>query len=197
MEIKYRDIILRDMKESDIEDMVYYMTVETAWGDWDAPWESLDGFDTDSYRREQKEHLQKPQSGHRWSLHIDTADGHHIGKVNSYLLDEHYDWQDDIQPGQKVFHALGIGILDSRYWGKGLGTQALAAWIQYHLEEGIQDLCLQTWSGNERMVRSAQRVGFVECRRLTGIRQVRGGTYDALTFKLDLDIFHEYLISHS
>lgn len=37
MEIKYRDIILRDMKESDIEDMVYYMTVETAWGDWDAP----------------------------------------------------------------------------------------------------------------------------------------------------------------
>ena len=197
MEIKYRDIVLRDMKESDIEDMVYYMTVETAWGDWDAPWETLDDFDADTYRKEQKERLQKPQSGHRWSLHIDTTDGYHIGKVSSYLLDENYNWLDDVKLGQKAFHALGIGILDSRYWGKGLGTQALAAWIQYHLDEEIRDLCLQTWSGNERMVRSAKSVGFVECRRLFGIRQVRGGTYDALTFCLDLDKFNEYLAMHS
>lgn len=191
MEIRYRDIVLRDMIESDIEDIIHYMTVETQWGDWDAPWESLDGFDADSYRKSMKAYLQKPKSGHRWSFHITTFDGLHIGRVNSYQLDESYDWlEDDSRP--EGFRALGISILNSRYWGKGLGTQALTAWIQYHLDEGIQNLCLQTWSGNERMIRSAQRVGFVECRRLPGIREVRGGIYDALTFRLDLDRFYNY-----
>lgn len=192
MEIRCGDVILRDMIESDIEDMVYYMTVETQWGDWDAPWESIDDFDADAYRKAQRDLLQKPLSGHRWSLMITTVDGSFIGKVSSYLLDENFDWLDD-DSRPEGFRALGISILNSKYWGKGLGTQALAAWIRYHLAEGIQNLCLQTWSGNERMIRSAVRVGFVECRRLIGIRHVRGGSYDALTFRLDLDRFYNYL----
>jgi len=32
-------LILRDMKESDIEDYVRWFTTETEWGNWDSPWE--------------------------------------------------------------------------------------------------------------------------------------------------------------
>lgn len=39
MEIKYENIILRDMIESDIEDYVRWFTVEREWENWDAPWE--------------------------------------------------------------------------------------------------------------------------------------------------------------
>ena len=196
MEIRYRDIILRDMIESDVDDMIHYMTVETQWGDWDAPWESLDDFDADAYRKKQVALLQKPRSGHRWSFQITTADGNHIGKVSSYQLDEHYDWMDD-DSRPEGFRALGLSILNSQYWGRGLGTQALAAWIKYHLDEGITAICLQTWSGNDRMIRSAKRLGFVECRRLAGIREVRGGSYDALTFQLDLDRFYNYFMQNT
>ena len=84
MEIRHRDIVLRDMIESDIEDIIQYMTVETQWSDWDAPWESLDDFDADAYRESMKAYLQKEHSGHRWSFHITTANGQHIGRVNSY-----------------------------------------------------------------------------------------------------------------
>ena len=39
MEIKYKNIILRDYRESDIDDEVRWNTVETAWALWDGPWE--------------------------------------------------------------------------------------------------------------------------------------------------------------
>lgn len=194
-EIRYRDILLRDMVEADIERMIHWMTVETQWGDWDAPWESLDGFDPTAYRGQMERKLSQPIEGHRWSLMIDTADGIPIGKVNSYLIDEAYNYisYDEVKPGQTVYHTLGLSILSSAYWGHGLGTQALAAWIRYHLDSGIRELYLQTWSGNVRMVRSARKLGFVECRRRVGVRQVRGGIYDALTFRLDTERFSAFL----
>lgn len=199
IEIRYRDIILRDMRESDIEPMIRWMTVETEWGDWDAPWESLDDFDPVEYRKNQQKALREPKEDPRWSFQIDTAEGVPIGKVSSYLIDENlaYISQSDLQPGQKGYHTLGISILSSAYWGKGLGTQALAAWIQYHLDNGICDLYLQTWSGNVRMVRCAEKLGFVECCCRVGVRHVRGGTYDALTFRLELHRFETYLTQNS
>ena len=36
MQIKYQNILLRDMRESDIADDIYWRTVETRWTDWDA-----------------------------------------------------------------------------------------------------------------------------------------------------------------
>lgn len=194
-EIRYRDIVLRDIAPADIEPMIRWMTVETQWSDWDAPWESLEGFDPKAYRWKIERELSQPMEDHRWSLMIDTADGTPIGKVNSYLIDENFAWisADDVKPGQKVYHTLGIDILASAFWGKGLGTQALAAWGKYHLDEGIRDLYLQTWSGNVRMVRCAQRLGFEECYRRVGVRQVRGGSYDALTFRLDPERFFAFL----
>ena len=42
MQIKFENIILRDMIESDIEDYVRWFTVEREWENWDAPWEKED-----------------------------------------------------------------------------------------------------------------------------------------------------------
>ena len=54
MQINYKDIVLRDYRESDIEDEVRWNTLDTAWGDWDAPWEreeQFQTFDEGAYRR--------------------------------------------------------------------------------------------------------------------------------------------------
>ena len=39
MRIEFKDIILRDMIESDIEDYVRWFTIQREWENWDAPWE--------------------------------------------------------------------------------------------------------------------------------------------------------------
>ena len=198
MEIKYRDIVLRDMRQSDIDDEIRWNTVETEWALWDAPWEmevELPKFDPKAYRREMEEALQRPREDFRWEFELDTAQGVHIGAVNAYLIDENWEWirRRDVKPGQKTHRALGIEINEHRYWSSGLGTQALAAFIRYHLEHGCSELCLQTWSGTIRMIRCAQRLGFLECHRQTGNRQVRGESYDGLTFRLDVERFQSFL----
>ena len=54
MKIEYKNIVLRDMTEKDIDDDIRWNTVETDWADWDAPWEALPDlltFDPEEYRK--------------------------------------------------------------------------------------------------------------------------------------------------
>ncbi len=192
MEIRYGDIVLRDYKESDIEDSIRWNTEELEWAEWDAPWEAdeSDCFDAEEYRRKEMEFLARPMTDElRLSFELDTADGVHIGRVNSYLVDENFKWipsSGDVSDGQTVYRAIGIDIMNSENWGRGFGTQALAAFIEYLGSSGFSKLLIQTWSGNVRMIRCAEKLGFVLCSRERGVRTVRGEAYDALTFSKTL-----------
>ena len=188
------NIILRDMRESDIDDDIRWYTEETDWAQWDAPWEmeaDLANFDPAAYRRRAHGWLAKPGLGHRTSLEIETEEGVHIGHVAAYCLDEDFNLR-KLSTGEDpraARWAVGIDICESAYWSGGWGTRALTAWVRYYLEAGYTDLYTQTWSGNTRMIALAEKLGFRECRRKAGIRQVRGGSYDGLTFRLDREAF--------
>ena len=196
MEIKYQNIVLRDMVESDIADWIRWYNEETEWADWDAPDEALEPVDPVAYRAERMETLNYFWEGNfRNFFELATADGCHIGMVTSYSIDADYKWQSwqEAHGSGKIRFTLGIVICDSSVWGRGLGTQALTAFVQHFLDNGKEELYLQTWSGNIRMIRCAEKLGFQECNRITGNRNIRGGIYDSLTFRLDLDRFHKYL----
>lgn len=189
MEIKFENIILRDMIESDIEDYVRWFTTETEWSDFDAPWEPVSGNAAEEQKSWSEYYAsvrELPEEVLRWKLEIEW-NGRHIGWASSYMIDESYEWisADDIQEGQKVYRAVGIDICESDIWGQGIGTNALRAFINYYLESGVTEIYTQTWSGNTRMLRCAEKLGFVECNRNVGARQVEGKTYDGLTFRLE------------
>ena len=192
MQIKYKDIVLRDYRESDIEDEVRWNTVDTAWGDWDAPWEPFPDLSADDLRQRGRKRLQAvPEEGAlRWRLEIATADGAHIGTVAAYLMTEDFQWREhgpEEAPGPDTPVALGLDIMDSACWSGGWGTRALTAWARHWLDRGCRELYTQTWSGNTRMIGLANKLGFSEYLRKPGIRQVRGGAYDGLTFRLDVE----------
>lgn len=199
MEIKYHNIVLRDMEESDIDDEIRWNTTQTEWALWDAPWETeeeLKTFDPEAHRQKELEWLAKPKPAHRLCLEVDTADGVHLGAVNCYCIDDDCNWreqapQDEAERRQARW-AVGLDICEPSYWGGGWGAQALAAFLRYHLDGGYTDLYTQTWSGNLRMADLAEKLGFREYRRKEGIRQVRGGTYDGLTFRLNRTAFEAY-----
>lgn len=196
MEIKYQNIVLRDMRESDIDDEIRWNTAETGWAQWDAPWEmeeELRAFDPEKHRREELEWIALPKPEHRLSLEVD-AGGVHIGSVSAYCIDGDFNCR-KLSPGEDLSGlswAVGIDICESAYWSGGWGTRALTAFVKYHLEEGYVNLYTQTWSGNIRMVGLAEKLGFRECCRKEGIRQVRGGIYDGLTFRLDRAAFDSH-----
>lgn len=198
MEIRYRDIILREMKKSDIEDWIRWYNVDTEWGDWDAPDEPIESVVPATYRAETLERIKKPLPDFWHRLELTTTDGRHIGRVTSYLIGEDWEWQSkvDAEKTGDFRWTLGLDICESQYWGSGLGTQALAAFVRYFLENEKTPIYLQTWSGNERMIRCARRLGFWECNRMIGDRQIRGGTYDSITFRLDETAFQAYLANN-
>ena len=195
MKIEYKDIILRDMTEADIEDEIRWNTTETDWAHWDAPWESepdLLTFNPDEHRKKAFERLAEPKDEIRWRFEIETKDGNHIGTVSSYMIDGDFCWipLSEAKPGEPLFRAVGLSICESSFCGKGLGTKALAAFISYYFENGEKEIYCQTWSGNIRMIKCAEKLGFEVCRRKIGYREVHGEKFDGLTFRLNKEKFY-------
>ena len=190
MEIRFENIVLRDMKQSDIADYVRWFTTETEWMEWDAPWEARES-DEETECKNWTEYYEsvkcKTDDVLRWKFEIEY-EGKHIGWVSSYLIDENYDWisVDHIQDDQKVHRTIGIAICESGIWGKHAGSNALRAFIQYYAERGCEEIYTQTWSGNIRMMKTAEKLGFKECDRVSNELEVRGKQYDDLTFVLAL-----------
>ena len=83
----------------------------------------------------------------------------------------------------EVYTIFGMVSCEPDLWSNGIGTKALRAFINYYFENGVNELYTQTWSGNVRMLRCAEKLGFVECNRNVGTREVDGQKYDWLTFK--------------
>jgi len=173
--LKNNGVVLRYIREDDIADYSRWLTTETEWGDWDAPWEENNPHE---FLDRQKASLSKTPEIH-WKLEIDTLVGRHIGWVSSYDL-----------TGSVEGLAVGIDIPPIEERGKGYGRDALALFMAYLFEKlGVGSLYTQTWSGNTAMVRLAEKVGFRVAERLEGVREVRGSRYDALTFSVTREEF--------
>lgn len=158
MQIKYENIILRDMIESDIVDYVRCFTVEREWGNWDAPWEKEDTYE-ETERKRWTEYYEsakdRPDDAHWWKFEIEW-NGRHISWVSSYCIDENYEWVGKIKDCQTVYRAIGSDICEPDLCGNGIGTNTLRAFINYYFKNGVNELCTQTWSGNVRMLRCAK-----------------------------------------
>lgn len=186
MKIEHTDIVLRDMVESDIADYVRWFTAETEWAMFDTPWETLES-DAETEHTAWREYYETVKNLNnsvlRRKFEIEWK-GRHIGWVSSYQIDENCKSVGKMKNGQTVYRAIGIDICETDCWGKGIGTHSLNAFINYYFENDIDEIYLQTWSGNIRMIRCAERLGFTECNRWVGGCAFDGQQFDWLTFRL-------------
>lgn len=171
---------------------IKWETTDTQWQQWDAPWLyegrsepqlAADLQDTTALLSARaRQNMSLPEGEPRWGFEVlESATGRHIGWVNAYSLTEDFDYSQ----ARTERTAVGIDLPPQDVRGKGLGTAALGMFIDYLLTQGHAALYTQTWSGNEAMIALARRLGFVECCRKPGLRQVRGQSYDGLTFRLE------------
>ena len=174
-------VVLRDMRVEDIEDYVRWFTTQVGWMDWDAPWET-EASTPEAERKGWTEYYLSvkdlPKDAERWKFEIEV-DGRHVGWVCSYT-DLGY------LPNEERIPAVGIDVPEEDVRGQGVGTEALRIFIRYLAEHGHPVVYTQTWSGNERMMRVAAKLGFEPFFREEGVREVRGKRYDALTYRLEV-----------
>ncbi len=151
---KQMNIILRELEIKDLEDYLY----------WNHPSREFHKFNGPYYVKSSEEELKKYVEELKERLLIgeknvfknkkiiankDTDEI--IGQVNWYWKSQETLWME-----------VGIVIFNENYWGKGIGYKALKIWIDEIFTENpkLIRLGLTTWSGNLRMMRLAEKLGF-------------------------------------
>lgn len=169
-------IRLRDFLEKDLSDYERWLQPGQEWQRWDAPY--LGSPKPESVR----EHIASVREGiatgaweePRWRVVVaDEESDRLIGCVARYWISRESSWL-----------AVGIDLYDPASWGRGIGAEALRRWCT-HLFEAlpeIERLDMRTWSGNERMMRLADRLGFKLEARFRNARRVDGTLYDGLGY---------------
>lgn len=164
-------VLLRNRQPADIGEIETWLTDSAAlWREWDSPYIPPD--QVDKVMRAHIAYVKKvpPSANER----LVTVDETVVGMVNRDQEDEWSDWWD-----------LGIMIFNHHYWGKGVGTKALRLWIEDTFDQThAHTLTLTTWSGNERLIRAAQRLGFHECMRIPEAHLIDNKRYDAMRYAL-------------
>ncbi len=179
MEIRRGDIVIRDMRASDIADHMLWHTVDIEWMNWDAPWrQDLDQSPAELHLRLQSLATAAPPPV-RTRFEIDTDSGEHIGWMNSYRLDG--------SPGRI---AIGIDIAHPRWRGAGRGEKAFSCFIHYLFSAGLPCVYTETWSGNLPMIRLAGKCGFTLVNRTPQSCPVEGRAYDGLLFCVTPEDFY-------
>ncbi len=146
-------VVLRDRLVSDAESHVRWQTAGE-WRDFDAPWEQGPPVHNEQQRDDLRRRFlhvcaQSLPEPRRTAI-IALPDGRPLGWVNRYDSERFPDTC-----------RVGIDICEDEFLNRGLGTEALALWVDYlFATAGMRRIGLDTWSLNPRMVRVAEKLGF-------------------------------------
>ncbi len=174
--LRGRRIVLRDWTADDLPALEHWFQPGRVWRALDGPYyqqastsempQQLAPF------RRAIEATELPTP--RVSIAIATADDDAlVGRVSRY-------WQSE----ETLWLSLGVGVYDPEQWGRGIGYEALGLWSQYVLDAmpDLARLDLRTWSGNPRMMRLAERLGYRLEARFRDARIVDGTHFDAMGY---------------
>ncbi|SFT02945.1 GNAT family N-acetyltransferase [Marininema halotolerans] len=167
-----KKVVLRDITLDDIKTIYHntYLANDREHLKWNAPYQEIEPISFDEYLTKEKDSLNKTGTDKIRSKLAIEVDGRLIGRVSWYWVDETTNWL-----------CNGLVIFDSNYWSGGYGTDAFDLWTDYifcHMD--VARVGISTWSGNERMIRLAQRIGMIEEGRIRKARIVNGEYFDSI-----------------
>ena len=137
------------------------------WKNWDAPYFPFSKPNYKSYIKGTAQKIKDGRDNQRMAIIVDDVI---IGTVNYYWENELTKWLE-----------AGIGIYRSEYWNGGYGTEALSLWVEHLFRTlDIPRVGITTWSGNERMMRAAEKIGMILEGRLRKCRYYNGHYYDSI-----------------
>jgi putative hydrolase of HD superfamily len=102
----------------------------------------------------------------------DITDDRLLGSVGWYWESQETDWR-----------RIGIVLYDPASWSGGRGTEAVSLWTTYLFETtDVVRLDYATWSGNARMCRVGEKLGWTLEARFREARVVDGQRYDSVVY---------------
>ncbi len=167
---------LRDWRLDDLDLYAFWSQPGHRWQDYDGPYfpkpQAEEVAQDVAKLRDRVSAARWPEPRHQMVV-ADSQTDRLLGTVSRYWLGKETNWL-----------AIGIAIFDPALWGKGRGTAALGLWCDY-LWQTMPELVrldMRTWSGNEGMMRVAEKLGFQLEARFRKARIVNGLYYDGLGY---------------
>lgn len=155
-------VMLRTLVSTDRDHYDRWQT-QGEWRLLDAPWAQTENEENQN-QDDPKKHINKqadsvPQK--RASIQDDsvpkkraviaTVENTPLGWVNRY-----------VGKNSQLVWFVGIDICEDDYLNRGYGSQALKLWVNHLFANSeFHKLCLDTWSFNPRMMRVAEKIGFI------------------------------------
>jgi RimJ/RimL family protein N-acetyltransferase len=170
-DLRGRLVRLRPTVESDLADYERWNVPGLKAWKFDGPWY---GWGLDKVIACRRKWLAGDRRPPYHRLEIDVVDRGHAGWVTAYV---HAD--------DPHMTEAGIVIVDDSLWNRGLGTEAFGLWVDYLFPAfNLTRLGLSTWSGNPRMIRVGEKLGFVVEGRIRNGCEVRGRFFDRVKMGL-------------
>lgn len=170
------NITLRELEMGDLDDYLYLNHPNREFHKFNGPY----------YKRDSEEELKKYVDGLKLrflqdeksvlknrKMIVNKDSNELIGQVNWYWKSEETLWME-----------VGIVIFNENYWGMGLGYMALKMCINEVFRDNprLVRIGLSTWSGNERMMKLAEKIGLEKEAVYKKARIVNNEYYDALSY---------------
>jgi RimJ/RimL family protein N-acetyltransferase len=170
-----RSVVLRDHEPADLPVLREWLRPRHDWHRWDGPYyppltdEQADAFCARLASRVESGDWPTPRER---LVIADPATDRLVGTVSWYWESRETDWR-----------RIGITLYDPAIWSGGWGTEAVALWTTYLFDTtDIVRLDFATWSGNVRMCRLGERLGWTEEGRFRQARVVNGTRYDSVVY---------------
>lgn len=164
----YRDneLVIRPIEEKDLF-KIWELTFKNEapeWKKWDAPYYPHSSMTYEEFSKESDSWIRQDD---RWVV---EANGKVVGSVSYYWEHEPSKWLE-----------VGIILFESDNWGHGIGTRALTLWTNHLFNTlPLVRVGLTTWSGNERMMRVAEKLGMQMEARIRKVRFYNDYYYDSI-----------------
>jgi RimJ/RimL family protein N-acetyltransferase len=168
-------VSLRPTVESDIADYERWNVPGLKAWQFDGPWFSNgSGGPLDKVIENRRKWLVGECLPPYRRLELDVAERGHAGWVSAYIH------SDDPHMTE-----AGISIVEDSLWNQGLGTEAFGLWVDYLFEAfSLTRLGYSTWSGNPRMIRVGEKLGFTLEGRIRRGCEVGGRFFDRIRMGL-------------
>jgi putative hydrolase of HD superfamily len=170
------NVKLRELKLKDLKDYLHWNHPDREFHKFNGPYfkqDTLEELKNKIQNYEEKLKRNEANIIENKKIIADAKTDKIIGTVNWYWKSIETLWME-----------IGIVIFNENYWGKGIGSKALTLWINEKFKEhpNMVRIGLTTWSGNERMIKLAQKLGFKEEARYRKARIIHGNYYDSVSY---------------
>lgn len=158
------EVILRNARESDAEDLIKYLKITTS----ETPYLIREPDEVLLSLEQEQNFIRRILDSDRELMLVAFIDGKHIGSCSLMGVGEY----------RRYYHRCDVAIaLYQEYWGRGIGKMMMKSMLEIAKEIGYEQAELEVIADNQKAIALYENLGFVKYGRFPDNMKYKNGKY--------------------